>query len=485
MKLQIKTFLRAPKFNALFLFLAGIAAMGIVSRAADSFMVPSASIASPEEMRLKYPLEIQGRIAPKEHLAIFCPEGLRIAQVHAPVNSVVEKGGLLFSVDLGSLQGCIRQTEEELQKLNLQIEDLTQSWHKQARQRSLDFKRAKEDYSDTETETGHAVNAARLELEQAEAELALHNSQKPADNASQPHSTTMKGPEKLAATPGCALPEEGSPMDAWAAKQLELEQTRLEKQKLYEEAAAARSKALKAAARQVEDASQPVSRDNSAALLQIGQTELNQALQELEELCKAGGKVYSNYDGQVIECSISTGSLTSLEPAMVLSDFHHPFQFEGTLEEAALLETGAAAIEEGMEGTLQPEGGNAPLGRVRVASVSQGEDGQYRITAGLTSDGASKPEAASLTLEKESKRYPCCVPLSALCSKESGDFVLRVQETPTILGVQATAEYVPVDILEQNSQYAAVEGALSTSDRIIVTASKTVKEGERIRIIED
>ena len=63
--------------------------------------------------------------------------------------------------------------------------------------------------------------------------------------------------------------------------------------------------------------------------------------------------------------------------------------------------------------------------------------------------------------------------------------MIRVAEKPTVLGLQATAEYVPVTVLETNGTYAAVEGSLSADDCIVVNASKTIKEGDRIRISEN
>lgn len=484
LKQQFQTFRKIWKFNAVFIFLAGIAAMTVVSRAADSFMVPYASVASPEAKKLKYPLEIQGRIAPKENLAICCPKGLQIAQVHVQVSDTVEKGSLLFTVDLGSLQGSIAQAEQELQKLELQIKDLTRAWQRQASQHSLDLKRAKEDYNDTLKETEAAVNAALLELEHAKAELSLHASQKPEETASQQRANSSQNPQSPSATPDSALPME-NPMDAWAAKQAELEQVCLEKQKLYEEAATSRKKALKAAARQVEDASLPLDKDSAADLLQIEQASLNLTLQELKELRKAGGKVYAESSGQVLECPISTGSFTSLEPAIILADFSHPFQFEGALAEASLFGTETPAIEEGMEGSLKAGEGEISLEHVKISRISQGEAGTCQVSADLAPHGTLQPGEAVLSLETESQDYPCCIPLSALYSRESGDFVIRVQESPSILGIQPIAEYVPVEVLEKNSQYAAVEGALSPSDCIIVSASKAIKEGDRIRITKD
>ena len=124
------------------------------------------------------------------------------------------------------------------------------------------------------------------------------------------------------------------------------------------------------------------------------------------------------------------------------------------------------------------------LEHVKITSISREEE-KFRITADLDSYEISTAQEAVFDVERESRTYPCCIPLSSLYSRTSGDFVIKIQETSTILGRQATAEYVPVTCLEKNGQYAAVEGNLSSQDFIIVDASKTIKEGDRIRIAEE
>lgn len=449
------------KFGAVFIFLTGMALMTVISRAADSFMIPQVSVSSPEEMKLKYPLEIQGNITAKEDRALYCQENLRISQVHIQTGSIVKKGDLLFSIDKDNLQTNIQQTEQEIQKLDLQIKDLEQSWHNQVSQHELALNRAEEDYTNISNTSEASVNAAYLELENAREELALHDSQKP----------DVSVLDSL---------EEENPLDIWSQKRTELEQVCLEKQKLYEEAIAAREEALKAAARQIEDADQPVIKDNSSALLQIEKANLTHILQELQTLSQTDGSVYSEYDGQISECTISTGSMTSSEPVILLADFSQSFQFEGILNEPQ-----GQSLEPGTEGTLRPKQESVPLEHVKISSISQEENEIYQITADLDSYEISQPQEAVFDISKESRKYPCCVPLSALYIRESGDFVIRIQENPTILGIQTTAEYVPVSLLEKNDQYAAVEGELSSSDQIIVNASKNIKEGDPIRIVED
>ncbi len=515
------TFFQNRQFHAISVFLVGMAAMTVISRAADSFMLPQVQVTSTETMALQYPLEIQGNIVPKQQRAVYCPENLRIGQVQVQKNDIVAKGDLLFSADPKDLSDNIRKTEQELKKLELQIRDLESSQNSQARQHELNLNRAREDYNHTSAEAESAVTAARHELEQARNDLAVHESQKPEETLnSQKSDTETGGPDSQEPgltdesqdpqEPGLTDENQDSqkisrtgeenPLSAWNRKREELEQICQEKQKHYEEAVAAQNTSLKAAARQIEDASLPLTQDHSAQLLRSDQENLIHTLQELKELREAEGKVYSEYDGQILECSISTGSITSPEPVIILGDFSQSFRFEGILDETVPEEdmsygsswarrpadsTGMICLEENIEGILRMQNDSTPEKTVKITNVSKDENNSCRITADLNDQEFSRPGEAVLDLTSESKIWPCCIPLSALHSGESGDFVIRVTESPTILGLCSTAEYVPVTILEKTSQYAAVEGSLSPTDQIIVNASKAVKEGDRIRIIED
>lgn len=179
LKPHIPKLIHFQKYSAILIFLMGMAVLTIISRAADSFMIPQVSIASPEEMKLKYPLEIEGRVTAKETCAVYCQENLRIAQVQVQANDIVKKGDLLFSIDENNLQTTIQKTQQDIQKLDLQIKDLEQSWQQETSQHELAFSRANEDYADISNTSENSVNAAYLEWENAKNELALHDSQKP------------------------------------------------------------------------------------------------------------------------------------------------------------------------------------------------------------------------------------------------------------------------------------------------------------------
>ena len=482
MKLKHIPIIKFQNCRVVLMFFIGMAAMSLLSRAADSFLVPQVTTASPESMKLEYPTEIEGRISATESRAIYCIENLRVAHVEIKPNDMVKEGDLLFSIDKTDLEEKIQQAEQESQKLSIQINDLEQTRQAQASQHIMALRRAKEDYQDISNSSNAAVDAACRELEQAKDALSLHDSQKPQESITLEDTGTDAPEQGAPETSGAStapMAEEENPLNAWLQKREELAQACLEKEKQYEEAVAASKESLKTAARQLEDASLPEAADSSSSLLQLDQSNAARTLQELKALSKAGGNVYSKYNGQVLSCNISIGSATSGEPAVLLADFSQPLQFEGILEGS-----GEFPIEEGATGTLTAAGHASVLEGVAVTGISQEPDGTCQVTAALDAYGDITPGAAILDVTKKSQRYPCCIPLSALYSGEHGDFAIKVTEKPTILGLQATAEYVPITILEKNSAYAAVEGNLSSSDRIITNASKTIKEGERIRITE-
>ena len=129
--------------------------------------------------------------------------------------------------------------------------------------------------------------------------------------------------------------------------------------------------------------------------------------------------------------------------------------------------------------------GNVLLDVVKISEVAEGEDGMYRVTAKVDSDSVYQTGSAVLSFTESSKKYPKCIPLSALYSGNSGYYVIEIKEDETVLGAQLIAEYVPVTLIENNGEYAAVEGEISEYSKIVVSASKTIKEGDRVRIIEE
>ena len=170
---------RNENMHVFLLFLAGMAIMTVIARMADSFMLPQVSVGKAEEMRLQYPMEIEGRIQAKGKQALYCRENLRVAQVLVRKGDAVKKGDVLFTINIEDLQEQIQQAEQEMLKYDLQIEDLERAYQKQAAQQAQSYGRAKEDYQDAQKSAGAAVENAFQEMEMARAELAQHDAARP------------------------------------------------------------------------------------------------------------------------------------------------------------------------------------------------------------------------------------------------------------------------------------------------------------------
>ncbi len=500
--------------RALSLFLAGMALMTMASRAADHFFIPRVSVVFPEERKLEYHAEIPGQVEAEKEQAVYCRENLRAAYVPVREGDLVQKGDLLFAVDLDSLNLQIQELEEEIRKLNLQIEDQKLAYEQQEEQQNREYQRAKEDYHAAVTRTQSQVNQAKLELEQAKEALLAHENAKPEESGQrkerektsdqteenpaetekyqtaqkeQPEKWNQRWEEELWAEWNQKQEESSEewnqqqedPLETWNQKQEELSRQYQEKKKAYEEFSAAGEEAVRTAERQLEDAGEKKVQDHSIDLLKIEKQKLEDSLENYRELSREEGKIYAETDGQVKTLTISAGSVTGSEPIMILEDFSQPFRFEGNVEEAADL-----CITEGMEGVLTMDKGRTEIKGVRISSAVT-EEGNCRVTALLDSVWPDGSKDAFLSVAKESQWYETTVPLSALHQGEKENYVIRIQEKETILGIGYAAEYVPVTVLEKNAEYAAVEGGLSKEDRIAADSDRSIREGERIRIVKE
>lgn len=391
------------KNNAFFLFIILMAVMTVISRAADSLMVPQVVLGAFAPMELSYPLEVEGQIITEGKRAVYCLENLRVGKVCVQKHDIVKRGDLLFSVDLADLEEKIGQTEREIRKYDLQIADIEGAYQQQIKQ-----------WERNAAMSGKGVNG--------------------------------DGVLAVTADQGNLAYSEEKNLGAGESEMGDLEPRK----------------------------------DNSASLLRMDREDLQRLLEKLYALKDERGQIYAEIDGRVSDCSVSVGSIVTPEPAMVLEDFSQPFWFEGLLEEEDYL-----FAEEGTECSLELPDGVTVTEGVAIRKVTDGEDGGRRVTAKISSASVTRTGNAVLRFSQTSQKYKQCIPLSAIYSGRSGHYVIEILEEQTILGLRSVARHVPVTLLEENGEYAAVKGNVSGHDKIVIHAGKEIREGERVRIIEE
>lgn len=88
----------------------------------------------------------------------------------------------------------------------------------------------------------------------------------------------------------------------------------------------------------------------------------------------------------------------------------------------------------------------------------------------------------SITGDVWSSKHDVCIPMSALRQDSRGYFVYVMQTTYTLMGIDKRAVRVDVFIETTNGVYAAVSGALQSSDQVILSSSKPLSDGDSVRV---
>ena len=90
-----------------------------------------------------------------------------------------------------------------------------------------------------------------------------------------------------------------------------------------------------------------------------------------------------------------------------------------------------------------------------------------------------------MRIEKASKKYDTCVPLNVLHSDGEKYYVYVINEKETILGTETAVDKVQVEILDKNNELAAIDGYFSWDQQFVLSSSKSLRDGDRIRVLED
>ena len=116
---------------------------------------------------------------------------------------------------------------------------------------------------------------------------------------------------------------------------------------------------------------------------------------------------------------------------------------------------------------------------------SSSAPGSYEVYINLP-EGTGVPGMSGTMSHVESgEKRPCCVTPAAVTTVEGRSHVYVVREREGILGMEYYAEQVSVRIADQNDYFVALENApLDQEDRIIISSTKALENGEIVRLSE-
>lgn len=254
------------------------------------------------------------------------------------------------------------------------------------------------------------------------------------------------------------------------------------KEEAYDEAIKQRKSTIQSADRSLEDANTPESVDTASALTENDDLQEKQlAVDKLQKVMDAGGKVTAPSDGLVTKVNVTTGEATTEDTAIRISDQSAGYKFTATLDKSD-----AKFLAKDDKVTLDLGSGTSVEGlKIQSIDVSQEDKNSYELTVSIPAKVKKIGTIATLKVEKASKKYDTCVPLTALHSDGDKYYVYVINEKDTILGTETAVDKVQVEILDKNNEQAAIDGAFSWDQKFVLTSSKTLRDGDRVRLREE
>ena len=468
MQWQPDSSLRSRALRLLAGFLAVMAACTFLSRSADSLTVPRVQVDAPEARVIEHRISAAGTAMQNRETAVSVEPGLRVESVYASQGDTVKKGDVLFTINLAQLQEKTEEVEKEIEALRLSNEALSYNEDLQESKRTKSVRQAEKNYAETKRAGSDTVSAAKKELEQAKKDLKQAKKEK---NKAK---------------------KEGTPTDA--ADMESLKNLVEEKEQAYEEAKSSQKSALRDAQQALDEAKVPLEKDNTGAINDLSIDTYEKDLSKLNKLKEAKGQIRADNDGVITNVAVSAGSMTTEEAAMRMADLS-----AGIRLVAQFSKEDEKYLTEDAEISLSLDGDTPVAEGLSLESVTEsGADGETTVGAdtlnasvlltgdALSDSGLSIGQTATMIVTVKSEKYASTIPLSALREENNKEYILTVEKRDSVLGEEWFARRTEVTVLDKNETYAAIkEGVINEDSTIIISASRPVDDGDRVREEEE
>lgn len=220
--------------------------------------------------------------------------------------------------------------------------------------------------------------------------------------------------------------------------------------------------------------------------LEQGAKQLEDHLKELQSYLQNEGKYLAEYSGIVGRIFVEAGAETVEGIAALIADASGEIRLVATVSEECRDDIAQGSIITLKGKNLAGSEESYVTSDVAISEVIVSEpDGlaEYRLSSDIPGNLYPVGGSVSVMIDNQSEEYDICVPLQSL--RQDGNnqyFVYVAEEQDTVFGKELTAEKMPVTVLDKNEKYAAVQEVISGD--VIVSASKEITEGSRVKIIE-
>ncbi|WMJ87700.1 hypothetical protein [Anaerocolumna sp. MB42-C2] len=213
-------------------------------------------------------------------------------------------------------------------------------------------------------------------------------------------------------------------------------------------------------------------------VLQIDLEEKQENLKYLKTLKENGGKLKSPVTGRVDKISVEAGKQAIEDGSIAVSTGDYGILVILSREQGGYITPGdkMELLPRGKKEKIEVE-----IQGIRFTKDEQGKE-QTEVTAVLPEGNYIPGSSMAATISKSSELYDVCVPLEAIRNDTRGSYVLTTSPFNTALGEELRAVRVAVEVLDKDDTTAAVEGALSKEEDVIISSTRAIEEGDRVRL---
>ena len=263
--------------------------------------------------------------------------------------------------------------------------------------------------------------------------------------------------------------------DEWQNTRLALEANVQKAKEYYNDVSYSREVTLRQKMRDIANAQVTTRADSTAALYELDIKQIQDQLASLYSLKKQKGAIRAENDGIVSRIQVEVGGRTSDTAAILMTDMQRPCQFKFSITK-----------EQGKHVHLNDTVSLKLNGQSEIEATvdyfMENAQGGYDLLCMLP-EGVGKP-GLSGTIQKsvQGEYHSLTLPVDAVFEEQGGYFVYTLNEKEGILGSEYYAEKIKVQIKDKNDRFAALEsGTISEDTKVILYATKELKQGESVR----
>lgn len=437
----------------------------VISKSIYASRLPIVTTTGIEQKYVEHIVEADGIVIVGNKNPINALGGLRVDNIAVQAGDRVEEGDVLFTVDMEDLEEIMEEKQRQISeqqlliseqqlrisKQQLQIDAITYNEELAAIKKILEEQRAREDYDSLARREDTLVGRASNEVDKAENAIgeqdggsdkylndALQAAAYAEGDAKWERDNTMKDAQRR--IDDIIFPENADP--TLEVSQLEMSEMQL-----------------------------------SLSGMQTELSILQADLSKYQEIKDAEGQITAAKSGLITDIYISVGNRVPDTAAMLFADDTVPCQFKTVIDKEQKKYVGLNdKISLKLDGSSKGVDFN-----VDYVVESTGLPGSYELYINL-SEGMGKPGMSGTMIHSEAgEKYNCCLSPLAVHKDDTRSYVYVVKEREGILGMEYYVEQIYVKVLDENENWIAVEGALDSDSRVIVSSTAEVKNGDVVR----